>query len=114
MLISSDLMRFWQDRLPYPAQLVLARIIGSDTQYILRVRCGEVSLDYPLEVSTLLTKGKPKLDIDIYKIGDILNAMGELVVPPGQRERNEYYNMQPQVVAPIPWEEANLFHELPK
>jgi hypothetical protein len=111
MLISRDLLHYWQKQIAPPAQLCMQRIIGLDNQFILRVRNGEVCLDYPLQMPLLPDSYKVMQELDIEKIGAILHTMGEMVR--GSEPTDGYYqNMQPQVLQPIALSEARWYHEL--
>lgn len=90
-LISTDLLKFLSRDLA-PAQLVLYR--NSDYEYTLRVRYGDVHLDYKLNLSVVSQVSHEFINYD--EVHGVLVAMSRLVIPPdGQRDRNWNPNPQP-------------------
>jgi len=88
VLISQDLLRSLQSHIR-PAQLCVYRIIGSDNEYVLRVRFGDVHLDYPLWVEGLTHMPQ---DSDWSKVTEALVVMSKMVVPPGIDTRTATWN----------------------
>ena len=109
MLVSTDLLEYWQKMIPPPAQLVLCRVVGTDNQFILRVRYKEVYLDMQLEVPMSAEDFTKKVPMN--EIGEKLAAMGHLVVPPEDKSPNIFGawnpHPEPMIMPPIA---ANKWH----
>lgn len=87
MLISLDLLNHMQ-RAIYdggsPAQLCVMRRMGTDSDYIFRVRHGEAHLDYPVSVPLLDSADRVAAVVNFDEVTSALVAMSKLVVKPGE------------------------------
>lgn len=111
MLISSDLMRHLAVYVEPPAQLCLIRVLGSDNEYVFRVRYGDAHLDYPFVVPLFDSASQVEQSVNWDEVRKALAVMSAMVVPPQARtsfERASYMNIYaPQILAPMP---AEQFH----
>jgi hypothetical protein len=85
MLISLDLLNRMQRAISdggSPAQLCVMRRLGTDSEYIFRVRHGEAHLDYPVSVPLFDSADKVVAVVNFDEVTNALVAMSKLVVDP--------------------------------
>lgn len=96
MLVSRDLLTVLSKDLA-PAQLCLIRVIGSDHEYMLRVRYKEIFLDYPLWVSSFHDPQNTNWE----EVHGKLVAMARMVVPPDTIDDHNWCpKPEPAILAP--------------
>ena len=100
MLISRDLLKFLSTDLA-PAQLCLYRTIGSDNEFVLRVRYRDVHLDYPLVVPLFSSAEEVTKKCNFDEVRKALVVMSKMVVPPGTEiDHNWCPSPEPAILAP--------------
>jgi hypothetical protein len=107
VLISQDLMRYLAAVVTPPAQLCLARVLGSDIEYVFRVRYGDVFLDYPVRVPLFDSSIEVEKNVNWDETRRMLHTMSQIVLPPEVFQNNQgaWARPLPQTLAPIPQEE---------
>lgn len=94
MLLSRELLLIWARRVA-PAALKYARIIGTDTHFILSVQWGEQQLDFPLTYAVTAN--------DVGPVGDTLAGMAGLLGAPLGESPSQYH--MPYLAHPVQWDE---------
>lgn len=104
MLISHDLMQHLARYVEPPAELCLIRVLGSDHEYVFRVRCEDAHLDYPLTVPLLDDANQVAKVCNWDEVAKALAAMSKLVVSPkahAEWQLNHYAHYSPTILAPM-------------
>src|SRR5882762_7663999 len=102
MLISCDLLNSLQAVVPPPAQLCLIRVLGSDHEYVCRVRYKEVHLDYPFSVPLFDSADQVMAYTNFDEMKKALHVMGQMVIPPNEAlDRNWCPHPEPAVLCPM-------------
>lgn len=110
VLISQDLMRHLAVYVEPPAQLCLIRVLGSDHEYVFRVRYGDAHLDYPVRVPLLNRADAASEFINTDEVRKFLIVASAMVVPPGTKPELPFggnYRRAPQILAPM---SSDMFH----
>lgn len=102
MLISRDLLQHLATFVAPPAQLCLIRILGSDHEYVFRVRYKYIHLDYPFAVPLFDNASIVESKCNFDELAKALHVASKMVVPPGETvDSNWNQHPQPCVLVPI-------------
>lgn len=107
MLISQDLMHHLAVYVKPPAQLCLIRVIGSDHEYVFRVRYGDAHLDFPCAVPLCDSARKAEGFLNMDELRKFCEVASAMVVPPGVRPST--YHPYPQVLSPMSSEQFHYW-----